>query len=99
MSEEKKDEGLCGLAPVETGKWDPFWRDGVCQKHDERFTKTKHGIKTASPWVTFRDFALGVGATATPGAYAVIAAPLYLVFGGILGVARQMYLKEKSNDK
>jgi len=80
------DKGYCGLSPLETGEQDPYWRDGVCKQHDERFIK-----RNKSTWVVTRDFVTGATKTMLRGAWAVVGYPFYVLIGGIGGAIRYKF--------
>jgi len=83
---DKQDKYYCGLSPLETGEQDPYWRDGVCKQHDERFIK-----RNKSTWVVTRDFVTGATKTMLRGAYAVAFYPVYLIAGGLYGAIRYKF--------
>ena len=85
-SPAKEDKGYCGLEPLETGEQDPYWRDGVCKQHDERFIK-----RNKSTWVVTRDFVTGATKTMLRGAWAVVGYPFYVLIGGIGGAIRYKF--------
>jgi hypothetical protein len=89
----KDDPGYCGLAPFETGSWDPFYRDGECTKHDRAFNEKKLGDSSApSDAEVTGDFLSGVAGTFLRGAYAVTFALPYAVIGGIGGAIRYLMI-------
>lgn len=83
------DHGYCGLDPIETGRWDPFWKT-ACAPHDKAFNLMKLGYSasTAGNFGVFSEFAKNIGATMLQGAYAVTMGIPYLVVGGIGGLFR-----------
>jgi hypothetical protein len=90
-STDKKDPGHCGLPPIETGEWDPFWPE--CAKHDEEYIKLKEGKETKSNLETQTDFAAGVFVTMAQGAYALLAGPAYILIGSLGGALRWLQIK------
>lgn len=77
------DPGYCGLFPLETGAWDPFWK--TCKLHDERFIADRDGLPTPGFLVTTTDFVQGVAVTAAQGVYSTIMAVPYIILGTGVG--------------
>lgn len=82
-----KDKDYCGLNPISTGKYDPYWQE-VCKKHDQDFTRKIEGLKHPSLAEINGDWIVNTTKVAIKGAYAVASYPLYLFGGLILGSAR-----------
>lgn len=81
------DAGYCGIAPAETGKWDPFWQK-ACVNHDRDFNALKAGYKDGDALKTFGNFTGSVLSTMAGGAYAVVMGIPYIIVGGIGGLLR-----------
>lgn len=90
---DEGDKYYCGLEPLETGEQDPYWRDGVCKQHDERFIK-----HSRSTWIVTRDFAIGATKTMLRGLWAVVGYPAYLLIGGLGGAIRYATKKVDKHD-
>lgn len=90
---EHGDLGHCGLSPIETGDWDPFYRDGECPEHDADDDNVKAGIDKKGTLGSAADFSLGVAKTFARGLYAVTMAPAYLAIGGLGGILESIRLK------
>lgn len=93
---DKEDKGYCGLEPLETGKHDPFWKD-ACKPHDVWFNRLKAGKLTSGVddgiLATTGKFVASTALVAVKGAYAVAAAPIYIVIGGLGGMLRWAQIK------
>lgn len=85
----------CGAKGVATPNWDPYYKSGDCPKHDAEYEKILAGQKHDSAWVTTRDFITGASRTMLKGAYAVVAYPIYVLVGGVVGFFRMIYLERK----
>lgn len=90
------DPGYCGLAPAETGPWDPYWRDGDCPDHDKGFDKKIDGDKDApTDLEVTQKFIEGSTGTMLRGVYAVLGYVPYVLIGGIGGAIRYAFLGPK----
>lgn len=83
MVDDKKDPGYCGLDPITSGKYDPFYQD-ACSKHDADFTNKIDGKPHPTLLAINGDWIVNTTKVALKGAYAVTTFPLYLV-GGLIG--------------
>jgi len=91
------DPGYCGLAPLETGKWDPFWQI-ACKRHDRAFDKLKAGNPDKTGLQVTGEFMGDVIAGAAEGLYAVVTAPIYLLVGGLGGLVRWNSISMKKKE-
>lgn len=86
------DENLCGLSPVVTGKWDPFWQSGACPTHDINQTERKAAISTAA---RFAYDAMNTAVINTAKAvYSVAFVIPYIAIGGIGGFFRDIFRRK-----
>lgn len=95
-----KDPGYCGLGRWTLGKWDPLWE--ACKlAHDPTFDDLLVGKITNSQLGTLASFGKALAkkwgnAAINPfsikSAYTLVAAPLYFLFGGVLGMLRYRQL-------
>lgn len=86
------DPGYAGVSPFETGKGDPLWK--AAKAHDRAFNKMLAGYNdtTKDNLKTFGKFTEDVGTEMLKAAYVLAAGPLYLIVGGLGGVARWAWL-------
>lgn len=87
------DLDFCGLGEANTGPNDPWYKRGVCQAHDEHFTKLDKG-----EYATFGEFAKGIVRGMAEGAYMLVSGIPYLLIGGILGIFRQQQLENRAKN-
>lgn len=82
-----KQEDYCGLDPLLTGEYDPFYQSGACPNHDHDFDKWKAGepVKGGLVGVSYR-WTRDVLRTAAISAWGILGAPFYLI-GGLVGGA------------
>ena len=86
------DPGFCGMAPLQTGKWDPFWKS-ACQNHDKAYNSLKLGLNNGDGGLeVFGQFVSNIGLEMAKGAYAVVAGPFYILIGGVGGLLRWFQL-------
>lgn len=90
------DPAYCGLDPVTTGPWDPFWKR-TCKPHDTAFAALKTGYKGNSPFKVFGSFVGSTLETMAQGAYALAAGPAYILIGGVGGLLRWAQIKLENN--
>jgi hypothetical protein len=95
MKTNDDDPGYCGLAPLETGDWDPYHTE-ACYPHDKHFNDLKAGTAKQSTWVTARKFAVNSSIVFARSLYGVVAFPLYLVIGAIGGALREEQIRNRS---
>lgn len=86
------DPDYCGLGKITTGPNDPYWQD-ACVPHDQEFSKFKQGMKHKTNGEVAFGWTINTTKVALKGAYAVATYPLYLLIGGLGGVARWIYLE------
>lgn len=94
------DPGYCGLGRWTLGKWDPLWE--ACKlAHDPTFDDLLVGKITNSQLGTLGSFGKALAkkwgnAARNPfsakAVYTLVAAPLYFLFGGVLGMLRYRQL-------
>lgn len=93
------DLGFCGVAPFETGKWDPYWKSGTCPTHDKSFNANKAGLPNPGFANTTGTFIESAAETAAQGAYAVVMFLPYTflatIVGGGLWLSRVVSRKQK----
>ncbi len=82
---DPNDPGYCGIAPIETGPNDPWWRI-ACKPHDDAHNELKAGLLQGSYMKVFGRFALNIAKGMAQGAFLVASGPIYLVVGGIGGL-------------
>lgn len=82
------DKRYCGIYGIETGKFDPLWKEG-CADHDKMMTLLKLGL--ADPSVTDASvlfaFQRAMASSFVNGLFRVVAAPVYGIIGGFGGYA------------
>lgn len=85
-----KDPNHCGLDPLTTGKWDPFFNSGACSDHDLNMSEERK-----SPLGTALEFTVDALNTATinvaKAVYSVTFVVPYVVVGAIGGFFRDIY--------
>ena len=92
--EPKKDPDYCGLGWITLGKYDPLWQS--CRDyHDPIFDDLLIGKISKSQLGTLAGFGKSLGKKWLQAAYTLVAAPLYFVFGGVLGMVRYRQLIKK----
>lgn len=74
----------CGLAPLETGSWDPSNEE--CVAHDLEFDAVKAGIDNSGVTETTLNFDAGEAKVFAKSAYGLVTAPLYAVLATVIGV-------------
>lgn len=79
------DPGYCGLAPLETGPNDPWWKR-ACKPHDEAHNALKAGLLEGSYMRPFGRFLLDIGKGMLQGAFLVVSGPVYAIVGGVGGL-------------
>ena len=92
---ETQGEDYCGLSPITTGESDPFYKRGICQRHDAAFQKLKDGDLSGKNFLVNWDFSKDILKGMVEGAYMVLTGPVYLLVGGVLGVLRYTQLEYK----
>lgn len=89
------DPGFAGIEPLETGKGDPFWN--AAKSHDAAFSKMKLGYQNSEKdnLKTFGNFVVDIGTGMLTGAYMLGMGIPYILVGGIGGMIRWAWLKNK----
>lgn len=77
------DPGYCGVAPFETGVWDPYYK--VCRVHDADFNANKAGDPIATFGETTGGFIQGAAVEAARGVYAAVMFIPYCFFVTVIG--------------
>lgn len=100
---EDNDPGFCGIGRWTLGKWDPLWE--ACKlAHDPTFDDLLIGKITKSQLGTLRDFGKALASKwgkalvnpfSVKAAYTIVAAPVYFLVGGVLGMFRYRQLIKK----
>jgi hypothetical protein len=89
-------DNSCGVAPFETGAWDPY-TPTACAPHDAEYDELIQGQKTDETNLeTQLDFVKNASIVAAKGLYAVVAFPVYVTVGAIGGFFRWAYLAAKT---
>lgn len=88
------DPGYCGVG-IETGKQDPYWIGKACSNHDEAFNQLKANLRHDNGVKVMGRFAVDSTKVFLRSIYGVVAYPLYLFFGGVVGLFRWSYLKRE----
>lgn len=86
----------CGVGSVTSGDWDPFYKD-ACFPHDSAFKRMLLGrlLPHESNTTVMTNFAKETGIVFLKSLYGVVAAPFYLILGGVGGALRWEYLNRK----
>lgn len=96
MACQEKDciyvETFCGLSPINTGEWDPFYQSGACPTHDISMEEGKPALATAARFA-YDSMNTAVINTAKA-VYSVGFVIPYILFGSIGGYFRDI-LKRK----
>lgn len=96
---ERQADNSCGVAPFETGEWDPYAVTS-CAPHDEEYNPLLTGDRPDKTNVqTQIDFVKNATVTAAKGLYAVVTYPVYVLVGAVGGYFRWKYLEWKYKKK